>query len=145
MADKIYRKSIRGVFWALADSAGSAALALGTFLAMARMLEPHDFGVVAMASSFVILFNIVTGHTFADALVQTARLEPEHTHTAFWSTLGIGSGLAVLAWLLSGPVAGWMAEPDIGMALVCLALVMPVNAIGSVQTALLRRQDWSAP
>jgi PST family polysaccharide transporter len=139
VADQIYRKSIRGIFWALADSVGTAALSLGTFLAMARLLDPQDFGIVALASSFVILFNIVTGHTFADALVQTPQLDDSHTHTAFWSTLLIGSGLAGVAWQLAAPLGQWVGEPELGSVLFWLALVMPLNACGSVQTALLRR------
>lgn len=140
MSGSLKIQSLRSVFWAMGDSLGNAIISLGTFLVMARLLEPRDFGVVALAASFILLFNVVTGHTFADALVQAKSLDDDHRYTAFWSTMIIALTMAAACTAGAELIAGAVGEPDVARILGWLALVMPLNALGSVQAALLRRE-----
>lgn len=140
MTETLKQRSLKGVFWAVSESVGTVVLSLGSFLVLARLLDPVDFGAVALAGSFIMLFNLITGHSFADALIQERSLDDDHAHTAFWATLAIAVALALACGLGSGSIARLLGAPIIAPLLAVLALVMPLNAMGSVQGALLRRE-----
>lgn len=139
MADDLKRRSIKGVAWAASESFGVAAISLVSFIVLARILAPQDFGVVALAIVFIYFCNIVTGHGFADAIVQRHQLEPEHLDTAFWSTLGIALLLMLGCLAGAGPLAALLDEPQLAGVLRWLSLVLPLSAISTVQMALFRR------
>ncbi|MEX2455405.1 MAG: lipopolysaccharide biosynthesis protein [Rhodospirillaceae bacterium] len=139
MTDSLKRRSLGSVFWALSESSGAAALSLAAFLGMARLLEPAAFGVVAMAGAVVLTFNLVVSHGFPDALVQARTLEDDHVHTAFWSTLAIAVLLAAGTAAGADAVSRLTAEPAVADILRWLALILPLNAMGCVHAAMLRR------
>src|SRR3546814_9973813 len=70
MPGDLRRRSLKGVLWAATEGAGVAALSFGSFAVMAVMLEPRDFGVVALAGVPVYFLLMRVGHSFSDPLVQ---------------------------------------------------------------------------
>lgn len=139
MIEHIKKLSIKAFFWSAGESLGLALLSLGVFVLLARLLEPEDFGVVALAGVFVFTFNLIIGTSFADALVQRVELEPRHMDVAFWTTLAVSLALAGASFALADFVAVQTGEPLLAQVLPLLALSMPLNAIATVQTALFRR------
>lgn len=139
MLGDLRRRSLKGVLWSATESVGVAALSLGSFAVMAMILEPRDFGVVALAAVLVFFLIMVIGHSFADALVQRATLDDEHTDTAFWSTIALGALSTALCFALAGPIATMVGEPEVARVLPWLSLVLPLNALASVPSALFRR------
>lgn len=49
----------RGVTWTILDVWGRQALNLATFVILANLLVPADFGLVALAAVFVTLAQVV--------------------------------------------------------------------------------------
>jgi len=140
MPTSLRTRSIKGFLWSVGESFGVAVLSLASFLVMARALEPQDFGVVALAGVFIFFFNLITGHGFADAIVQRLRLDPDHLDTAFWSALGLAFVLLALCQAAAGAAAAVFGEPALAEVLRWLSWVLPVGAIGSVPLALFRRE-----
>jgi len=133
------KRSIKGFAWAASESIGVAAISFVTFVILARLLEPQDFGVVALATVFVFFCNLLTGHTFADAIVQRRDLDPSHLDTAFWSTLGVALVLMAGCLAAADLAADLLGEPGLADVLKWLSLVIPLSAVSSVQLALFRR------
>jgi O-antigen/teichoic acid export membrane protein len=134
------QRSARAFLWSISDSIGVAAVSLASFVVLARMLDPRDFGAVALAGVFVYFFNLLAHHSFADALVQRAALEPQHLNTGFWGGLALATGLMLACQLAAGPLAALLGEPAVGPVLGWLAAVMPIAALSAVQTAMFRRE-----
>jgi len=132
-------RSIKGLVWSLGENAGVAFLSLFSFIVMARLLDPVDFGLAALASVFIICFNLLIGGGLADALVQRASLTASHIQTAFWSTLGLSAALSALCIFAAPLAARIVGEPGIAEILPWLAAVLPFNAIGATSVALCRR------
>lgn len=139
MADDLKRRSVRGVAWASVESVGVAVLSLVSFIILARMLEPQDFGVVALATVFIYFCNLLTGHGFADALVQRPDLQRDHLDTAFWSTLALSLVLLALCLVGAQPAAALLDAPQLAQVLPWLAAILPLSALCTVQMALFRR------
>lgn len=82
-------------------AAGLAVNLLGfvSTLILARLLTPDDFGLVALASTFVALAETFTAVPVSSALIKFKRVENDHLHTAW--TLGSLRGV-LLAVIIAG-------------------------------------------
>lgn len=97
-------------------------LGLVSTLILARVLVPHDFGIVAMAMSFVALLEMLGAFGFDVALIQKQTTDRRHWDTVW--TLEILVGCIVAAAMTAGAplVAGFFKEPALVGALGVLAI-----------------------
>ena len=58
---------------------------------MARMLDPHDYGVAALPAVFLTVMTIFTDSGFTPALIRKPDLNDSDITTAFVYSLTIGS------------------------------------------------------
>jgi PST family polysaccharide transporter len=139
MFERLKTLSLKALFWSTGESLGVALLSLGVFVALARILEPADFGVMALAAAAVVFFNLFVTTGLADSLVQRHEIGDGHKDTVFWTVLAAAVAAAALLHLAAAPVARWYGEPRIAELLPAIAWTMPLTAAGTVQMALFRR------
>lgn len=140
MSDGLKTRSIKGLLWSAFESVGVAVLSLGSFIILARILEPGDIGAVALASAFIIIFNLIIAYGFVDAIVLQLRLTPEHLDTGFWSTLTTAVLLSLICTLGAETAATWLGEPKIATILPWLSTLLIINSLGAVPIAIFRRE-----
>ena len=78
---------IRSSLWSALENVALELLAFCVFLALARLLQPTDYGTVALAMVFVRLAGTIAGWRISTAAVQLRKLQPAHLDTAFWAFL----------------------------------------------------------
>ena len=128
------------VKWAFALSFGRrASKTLFTFI-LAALLGPHDFGLMAMALIYIVLLELLLEQGFMTAIIQRARIEPEHLDAAFWLNIvwclaltGVGLATAPLWAQLNG-------EPQLEPVVQVLSALVLIEGLVLVQYALLRRE-----
>jgi len=140
LADDLKKRSIKGFAWAAGESVGVAAISLVSFIIMARLLDPQDFGIFALASVFIFFCNLITAHGLADALVQRQHVDEDHLDTAFWSTLILSVVLMAGCLVASGPAANLLGEPRLADVLQWLSFSLPLGAASIVQMSIFRRE-----
>lgn len=136
----IKEKAVKGVVWSAIQNWGSQSTSLLIFLVLARLLEPTAFGLVALANVFLILMQAFLNQGFAQALIQRKELEPEHLDTAFWTNVGIGSGLTIITLVVADHVTLSFGQPQLAPILRSLSVLFLLNSCGGVQQAILERQ-----
>lgn len=136
----LQRRVARGLTWTIAELWGRQALNLLVFIVLARLLVPADFGLVALASVFVALAQVVVDQGLGDALIQRRQITRSHIDTAFWVALLTGAALTLVGIAAAGPIATLLAEPALASILQVLSLTFVLSAFTSVQVALLRRE-----
>src|SRR5262245_59379519 len=101
----------RGATWMVLWRVCDRLLGLLSTLVLARVLVPADFGLVAMAMSFIALIELASAFSFELALIQRREVERAHYDTAW--TLNVAFGLLCGALIaLSAPLAAaFYAEP----------------------------------
>lgn len=134
------RQAARGVFWTAAGNWGYQLATLVVFAMLSRLLTPEAFGLVALASVFVIVLKLVGEQGMADAVVQREDLEPEHLDTAFWISVGMASVLSAVLILVSGILAELVNEPDLAPILAWMSLALFLAGFSNVQRAILSRE-----
>lgn len=132
-------KAVKGLFWSFLEKWGGQLISTSVFLLLARLLGPEAFGLAALASVFISFMSAFVNQGYVPAIVQKDKLTPSHLDTAFWSSLSIGFAIYSGTFLFSGLIARLFAEPDLQPIIKWLALIFPIIAFESVQTAILQR------
>ena len=133
------RRAAKGVFWTATSNWGNELTRLLVFVILARLLDPKDFGLVALALVFIGMTQVVADQGMADALVQRKDLDPAHFDSAFWMNVAAGLFLAALMAGLAIPISHALGEPRLAPVLAVLALSIPISSLNLVQRALMTR------
>lgn len=128
-----------GSRWTALQFGGSRLATFLVFLVLARVLTPEDFGIVAIATVFVALLQLLVEGGFGLALIQRKDLEPGHVDTVFWTSVSTGLLLAGGLALAAGPLSVLYQQPMLAQILPVLSIGLVVSALGSTQSAQLRR------
>lgn len=134
------RRGISGVLWNTATFGLSKAAVLVTTIILARLLDPSDFGLLAIGLVVIGYLDFVNDFGVSAAVIQSDD-DPERTaDTAFWLNLALGVALGLVGVGLAGPLAAFFSEPDAQPVIAALSLSFPLTSIGSIHEARLRRE-----
>lgn len=115
---------------------GISLISLGIF---ARLLNPEDFGLVAMATvvtAFIMQFGDLG---FASAVIRRKDCNQEFLSSVFWLTLALGLVLTVFVWSLAPIVGRAYLQPGVSPIVQGLSIGLLVQAALTVPKSLLER------
>ena len=128
------------IFWTSFQDVFQRLMTLLVFLVLARLLKPEDFGLVALASAFIVFVELFIRVGFAEAIVQRENLEDGHMDTAFWVIFGLGIVLTLVSIALSSVIANQFDYVQMGAVLRWLSFTIVLISLTRIQEAILRRQ-----
>ena len=127
------------VRWSALDVGGRHGVSLLVALLLARLVDPDDFGLIAMLQLFVGLANLVVEGGLGAALIQRQSADADDETTIFCFNLAAAVAVAVvLAWL-APLVASFYERPLLKPILWALAFNAFINAAGSIHVTLLTK------
>jgi O-antigen/teichoic acid export membrane protein len=128
------------IFWLTWSRGLVQLLSFATTVLVARILDPADYGIMALASVFIAISGMLSELGLGTAVVQFRDLESPELNTCFWITMTLATiAYAILA--LGAPViADWFAVPRLADVLPFLALALPLTACSTVSDSLLRKR-----
>ena len=107
---------------------------------LARLLDPRDFGVVALAMVLFSTARLFSGLGMAQALIQSRRPDSQTAFWAFITTCVFGGIIFGLVNLLPVQFAALLGEPDLIPVIRWLSLLMLADVLVLVPEALLRKE-----
>jgi lipopolysaccharide exporter len=122
MSASTERKMVSGAAWMVLFKLAERSLGLVGTLILVRLLSPHDFGLVAMATSFIFMAELLTGFGFDVALIQNQAAEEHHYHTAWTCNVLLGLGIFLVMVAGAAPIAVFYGEPAVFWVVCVLAL-----------------------
>jgi PST family polysaccharide transporter len=133
-------RTVSGMFWAYGSYVGGRLLVLLSTVVLARVLVPADFGVVALALTFMVFLDTVRDLGLGQALivVPDERLASA-AQTAFCGSLLLGAVLSGATALLASLGANFFDEPQLRGLLAVLGLNFFLRSFGATHLALARR------
>jgi O-antigen/teichoic acid export membrane protein len=134
------QRAAKGILWSVNQKWGTEAISFIILMVLTRLLAPEAFGLVALASVFTALAEVVLDQGFSAAIVQRADLEGEHLDTAFWISVLTGLLLTVGTIAMSGLVAKFFQEPRLASVLSWLSISFIFSGLSSTQMAILQRK-----
>src|SRR5918994_6462606 len=102
---KLERRAVVGLVWMLSGVGFQVLLRLVLLLVLARLIGPEAFGIVGAALIVVHIALVFSNLGINSAIVQRARLDDSHVHSAFALALLSGALTTILVALL----APWIA------------------------------------
>lgn len=128
-----------GLAWSLANNAVERVVTLAAGIALARILDPRDYGVFAVALTAMMFLMSLNDIGLNQALVRWPgsldRVGPTATTIIFgWSVLLCGSFM-----LAAAPFASAMGAPDAAPIVRLMALALVIDGVGAVPTATITR------
>jgi PST family polysaccharide transporter len=136
----IKRMALRGGVAKLVAQAGTLALRLGFMVAAARLLEPEDFGLVAMVTVVTAALDLFATAGLSTATVQQSTVTSEQVSTLFWINTLLGVILGVSCVLIAPILARFYQEPRLFWVTITMGTGFLLNAVGVQSLALLQRQ-----
>ena len=115
-------------------------LNLGSIMVLARLLNPDDFGLVAMLMTVMSFLRVFREAGLSTATIQREAITHAQVSNLFWVNIAL-SGAAGLVLAAASPLIAWFYRESrlIPITLV-LAATFPLSGLTVQHTALLARQ-----
>lgn len=138
MSKSIFFKALK---WSTAAEIASKVVQPVIFIALARLLTPEDYGVMAAAIMITSLTQILCDAGMSKALIQRQNDIEECASIAFWINLGFALMYSTILFFMAGPIANAVFhDVRVVMVLKWMTIQIILGALGSVHTALLQKK-----
>jgi polysaccharide transporter, PST family len=109
-------------------------------IAIARLLVPADYGLIAMVSPVIGLVQLVGNLGLGQAVIQRADITQHEISSLFWFGLATNIVMSILVVLLSPLLAHLYHEPRLVLVSIALAGLIPISGLSTLPAALLSRR-----
>jgi O-antigen/teichoic acid export membrane protein len=126
--------------WSYVLSIGGNTVKASLTLVVAALLQPEDYGLMALAMVWIALALVLLqfGPTFA--VIQQHDVTDEHVNAAFWATLVATAGAAVVLAATTPLWAAFNGLPELIPLSLALTPVVVLQSFNVIQDAVLRRR-----
>lgn len=141
--DNLKDKTVNGMFWSFLQKISSQFISFFITVILARILTPEDYGIVALASLFLVLMSVFSDGGLGQALIQKKNADEKDYNTLFTTQLVFASILYVVIFFLSPYIASLFntKDPELFTSLLrVMALTMPLGALAGVQNSVVTRR-----
>jgi len=130
--------ALAGVRWVAAGRVAAEIVALGSSIALARLLVPAEFGEAAVVLVLLTFATALMGSSFGTPLVQLKDIEHAHVRTSVSLSLASGALLSGIVFV-AAPLAEPLFGEDIAELMQLMSPVFLITSFGLVPHALLQR------
>jgi len=106
---------------------------------LARLLEPSEFGLIAMVMVIMGIAGIFADVGLGGALVQRKRVLPIHYNSVFYFNMVVASLLSLLTYLSAGLIADFYGNPELILLTQVLSVMFVLGAVNSVHVVQFRK------
>lgn len=133
------RRAVHGGLTTVVSQGVKFLLRIGSQIAIARLLMPADYGLIAMVAPILALVQLVAELGLGQALVQRPNLRQAEISSLFWFGVGLNLVLALVLAAASPLVAMLYGEPRLAPVAIALAVLIPISGSAMAHGALLAR------
>lgn len=130
---------ISSLWWKLSERVFSQGINLLVQIILARILLPKDFGSLAIIAAITNYAAYFVQSGLSTVLIQKKNLDEKDTATMLTASLAVALFFFIVLFCSASYISVLYETPELLWPLRVLSLVLFLNAINSVQTALLSR------
>ncbi|MCK5535945.1 MAG: lipopolysaccharide biosynthesis protein [Bacteroidales bacterium] len=138
--DNLKQQGTKAFIWDFFGKMATHGMGFIVTIFLARLLEPSDFGLIALVMVIIGIASVFTDVGLGAALIQRRRLHPIHYSSVFYFNIVVGLFLTLITYF-SAP---WVSEFYNSEKLLPLVQVMSISfilgALSSVQSTRLRKE-----
>lgn len=140
LADGLRQRSARGAVSTLAGQWTRLVLQTVSTVVLARLIAPHEYGLVAMVVSLVGIGDALWNLGLSQATVQRRDVRQDHVTFFFWLQLAIGAAMTLATALLAPLLASFYSQPELVPLTRLLSLMFVLNGLSAQHLAVLTRR-----
>lgn len=144
MSDELTKKASFATKWSLVTEVAVKLISPLTQIALAHILAPEAFGVVATVTMVTSFADMLSDAGFQKYLIQHEFRDEEAlsrgANVAFVTNLVVSLLLWALIAVLNEPLAAMVGNEGLGVVLVAACASLPLTALSSIQLALFHRR-----
>lgn len=108
---------------------------------LARLLQPHEYGVMAMATVIINFALIIRDLGTSSVIIQRKELTTKLKSSVYWLNIIMGCGIGLVIIICSPIISSVFHTKQLTLILIFLAFNFPIANATSVQQALLERES----
>jgi len=106
---------------------------------LARLLEPSDFGTIALILVIIGIADIFTDLGLGGALIQRKRVSNTHYSSVFYLNVLVGLLFTLLFFVLAPTLSGFFGNQNMSLLIQVVSISFFINALASIHTTKLRK------
>lgn len=133
-------KTLRGVAWSLVERGGLLGIQFIISVVLARLLQPAQFGIIAMLNIFMAVAQSLIDSGFTSALIQKQSATRIDESSVFYFNIVIGCAAAATLCFAAPWIAAFYKMPSLVAMARVLSLTLVINAFGMIQGTLMSKR-----
>ena len=133
-------KTLKGLLWSSIDTYGVFVIKLFFSIAIARLLQPEDYGLIGMIAIFIAFGSMFTDGGFQEALIQKKHPTDLDFSSVFYFKMAIAITFYIILFLSTGAIADFYDEPRVIPIAKVMGLTFVISALGSIHVAWFIKQ-----
>lgn len=129
-----------GTAWVVLLRFSIRSLGVVSTVILARLLEPSDYGLIAIATLLAASVELLAAFNFEVWLIRHPAPEREHYDTVWTLAIIAGVATASLLWVLAGPMSAFFDEPRLAAVVRVLAVAMAISSFRNVGVVDFQRE-----
>lgn len=138
--ENLKEQGAKAFFWDLAGKITMQGMGFIVSIFLARLLEPSDFGLIAIVMVIIGIAGIFSDVGLGGALVQRRRVLPVHYSSVFFFNLFVGAILAIGTYFSAPWIAGFYHNESLISLTHTLSILYLLGAFSAVQSTKLRKE-----
>jgi lipopolysaccharide exporter len=140
MTDSTQTKMAKGAVWMVMFKLVERGLGLISTLILARLLVPGDFGVIAMAMSFIAMAELMAAFSFDTAIIHNQSATNQHLNSAWTCSVLLGAFITTLMVAMAYPVSVFYQKPEILWVVMALAFGPLITGAQNIGVVAFRKE-----
>ena len=136
----VQRQMARGAVWMVLFKLLERSIGLISTLILARVLVPADFGIVAMAMTFIAMAELLTAFGFDIALIQNRDASEDDYNSAWTGNLLLGLAIMLAMLAAAVPISEFYREPELVSVVALLALGPAISGAENIGVVAFRKE-----
>lgn len=116
------------------------ACQITSVIVLSRLLQPEDFGIVAMAAPVAAFVGLFLDLGLSQATVQKKSITSAEINSLFWINMAVSIVLAMVMIMISPFVSQFYGEPQVAPLVAFMSLQLLIAGLGAQHYALITRR-----
>lgn len=138
--DSLRNKTITGAFWQLLQKGSVQLVSFVVSVILARLIDPTEFGIVAMASIFMAVAGTIADGGLGTSLVQRKVIDELDQDTVFHFGMFLAAVMYTILFFCAPLISRMYKTEELTLIVRIASLSLFATSFNSVQGALVMRQ-----
>jgi O-antigen/teichoic acid export membrane protein len=132
-------KTLSNFVWKFAERGGAQGVSFIVSIVLARMLSPNDYGLLALITVFISIFNVFVDCGLGSALIQKKDADDLDFSTVFFCNIVFCTFLYIILFFSAPMIAGFYENTELIPIIRVLGVTILISGVRSIQSAYVSK------